>query len=747
MKKNLLLILFLCQFVYSQNTEVLSSGKDLKVGLVLSGGGAKGFAHIGALKIIEEAGVRIDYIGGTSMGAIVGALYASGYSADQLDSIVRVLDFKKLIQDDLPRKAKTFYEKADAEKYALTLPFDNFQLSFPSGVSKGQNLYNLFSKLTQHVNDKENFSDFPIPFFCIATNLETGKQKILNSGYLPRAIMASGAIPTLFSPVKINDTLYVDGGVANNYPIDEVRAMGADIIIGIDVQDTLKTKEQLKTAFDIFMQISNFNTIEEMEKKRLQTDVYLHPDIKGFNLVSFDDKATILEVGEKDASQLMESLKKIASKQKQKPTKVNVALQDSLLLSSISINGNNYYTRSYVLGKLKLRTGEKISYQRLSDGVNNLSATGNFQNVDYRLIKNDDDSYSVQFNLQESNSKMLLRLGVHHDDLFKGAALVNVTRKRLLTNNDVASFDIILGDNIRYNFDYYIDKGYYWSVGFQSEFTFFDKNVSVDFLSPDGINTQNSQINQVELKYGDLTNQLYFETIFTRKFLLRLGAEHKWLRYFSNTIGVEDQRATNRAVFVDNNYFSAFGKLKFDTLDNIYFPTEGFFFEGDFNFYLFDTRKDVPFFQYSIAKAKALFAKRLSSKITLVGCIQGGVAIGGESTKQLDFFVGGYGFKEVNNIKPFYGYDPLSLRGDTFLMSSLTLDFEPLKKSHINISANIANIGDNLFNSSRWIDRIDYTGYAVGCGWETVIGPVEVKYSYSPEVKESEWYVTVGYKF
>jgi NTE family protein len=159
------LLCLILNSAYSFGQDNLDATKDIKVGLVLSGGGAKGLAHIGALKLIEESGVRIDYIGGTSMGAIIGGLYASGYSANQLDSIFKKTNFNTLIQDNLPRSAKTFYEKEDAEKYALTLPFDGFKISFPSGLSKGQNVYNYMNKLTTHIGDLNDFSKLPIPFF------------------------------------------------------------------------------------------------------------------------------------------------------------------------------------------------------------------------------------------------------------------------------------------------------------------------------------------------------------------------------------------------------------------------------------------------------------------------------------------------------------------------------------------------------------------------------------------------------
>jgi NTE family protein len=201
--KKVVFFIILCLFFFCSYGQ-RDKSKDVKVGLVLSGGGAKGLVHIGALKVIEESGVRIDYIGGTSMGAIIGALYASGYRAEELDSIFKTVDFNTLIQDELPRSAKTFHEKEDAERYALTLPFDHFKISFPSAISKGQNVYNLLVKLLYHVNHITNFNKLPIPFFCVATDVETGEPVVLNKGYLPEAIAASGAFPSLFEPIEID---------------------------------------------------------------------------------------------------------------------------------------------------------------------------------------------------------------------------------------------------------------------------------------------------------------------------------------------------------------------------------------------------------------------------------------------------------------------------------------------------------------------------------------------------------------
>ncbi len=724
-----------------------SQDQDVKVGLVLSGGGAKGLAHIGALEILEEAGVRIDYIGGTSMGAIIGGLYASGYSAKQLDSIFNETDFTTLIQDDIPRSAKTFYEKDESEKYAITLPFDSFKIGFPSGLSKGQNVYNLISRLTLHVSDVDDFSKLPIPFFCVATNVESGKEVILNEGYLPRAITASGALPSLFSPVAINDTIYIDGGVVNNYPIDEVRALGADIVIGVDVQDSLKTRESLESAFDVLVQVNNYRTIEDMVEKRKRTDIYINPNIKDFSVVSFDEGKKIIESGREEARSVLDKLRSIASQQKQvdRPD-VDFFQKNKIYVSTVEINGNEKYTRSYVLGKLKLKTPAEISNKRFYEGVNNLSATGNFQDINYRLMQLEDGTYKIVFNLRENDSQMTLRLGAHYDDLYRTAALMNVTRKRVFTNNDIVSFDFVVGDNIRYDFNYYIDKGFYWSIGLRSRFLFFDKDIAVDLISDELGFSNQTQLNEIELEYGDLTNQLYVETLFRRNFLLGIGAEHKWLRLVSETIGI-DEDENPRTVFENTNYFSTYGYLRYDTFDNSFFPKSGIFFDGDFHLYLFAEGSNTDFDQFSIARAKAAYAQSITSKLSAVVATQGGFTIGNDATRTLDFFLGGYGYRKTNNIMPFFGYEALSLRGNTYLKSSLTFDYEIFRNNHVNIAANIANIGDDLFETGQWIDGIDYSGFALGYGMETFLGPLELKYSYSPERDEGEWFVTAGFRF
>ncbi|MFC4633720.1 patatin-like phospholipase family protein [Dokdonia ponticola] len=737
-------VTFLLLFVVLSLSAQVASEQDIKVGVVLSGGGAKGLAHVGVLKVLEEAGVRVDYIAGTSMGAIVGGLYASGYSAKQLDSLFRIIDFSMVIQDDLPRKAKTFYEKEASEKFAISLPFDNFKLSLPQSISKGQNTYNLLIRLLEHVSDTEDFTQLPIPFFCVATDIEKAEQVILDTGFLPEAISASGALPTLFKPVTLGDRILIDGGVVNNYPIDELRAKGVDIIIGVDVQDDLRKRDQLTTAPEIFLQINNYRTIKEMEGKRDSTDVYIRPDVAGFTVVDFDEKNTIIDRGETEARKQLDALKEIALRQGALSRKrILPKLKDSIAIDAIILRGNKEYTRSYILGKLQLDPPVTIDYEQFSNGINNLSATENFDRIGYRLKKIPEGTL-LQFDIQESKSKQSIGLGIHYDDLYRSAALINYTRKRVLFDNDIATFDFIVGDNIRYAFNYYIDKGYYWSLGLRSTYNTFEKGVNARLIETVGA-VDLTGINRVTLEYQDITNQIYLQTLFVKQFSLDLGVQHKFLDVETETINAGDN--ITGFVFEKSHFFGAYGQLKFDSLDNKYFPTSGFYFDGDFDLTLFSSDFNENFTEFSIANAYFLYAKSISDKFTLLTGISGGFKLGGEDVRSLDFFLGGYGNKKINNLVPFYGYDFISIAGDGYVKADFSLDYEFVKKNHFNVAVNIANAGYNLFPSEEWLTSPDYTGYALGYGMDTFLGPLELKYTYSPEVKTGEWFIALGFRF
>lgn len=421
------LVLISAFFFLPSSISAQDTIKKPKIGLVLSGGGAKGFAHIGVLKVLEAAGIKIDYIGGTSMGAVVGGLYASGYNATQIDSIFRKINFDELLQDYNPRTSKSFYEKRNDEMYAISLPFNKWSLGIPVALSKGLYNYNVLNQLTNKVRHVRDFSKLPIPFLCIATDIETGEEVILDKGYLPQAMLASSAFPTLFSPVEIDGRLLIDGGVTNNYPVDQVRKMGADIIIGVDVQDDLKDRNSLKDATRILVQISNLQMIESMKEKINKTDIYIKPDISGYNVISFDDGRDIIRKGEEASFVVYEKLKVLGNTETYKLQSLKNE-NDSIQINRISFSNLKNFTRAYVIGKLGFKQPSKISYRDLKNGLNKLNATQNFSSISYNLneLDNGDD---LHLTLTESKNKTFLKFGLHYDDLYKSAILVNLTQK------------------------------------------------------------------------------------------------------------------------------------------------------------------------------------------------------------------------------------------------------------------------------------------------------------------------------
>lgn len=734
----------------AQNTTAVESPK---VGLVLSGGGAKGLAHIGALKVIDEAGIKIDYIGGTSMGAIVGALYASGYSAKELDSIFKVTDFSKLIQDNVPRGAKTFYEKDDSERYALGLPFTNFNVSFPEAISGGQNIYNELVRLLFHVKDIQDFKRLPIPFLCIATNVETGEEVLLDDGYLPEAIMASGTFPSLFEPSEIEGEILIDGGVVNNYPIDQVREMGANLIIGVDVQHGLATRESLSSATEILLQINNYRTVNDMKDKIEKTEIYIRPDIDDFSVIDFDRSQEIVEVGERAAYTKFEELKQVSQNQNLVlENKNRIRVKDSLTINRLIIKGNDRYTRGYIKGKLRFNLAEKISFDKLKQGINNLSASGNFKTIRYELISNGLGTDLV-LKLKEDPTKMFIKMSAHYDDLYKSAALINLTKKNFLLKDDVASFDFILGDHIRYNMEYYLDKGFYWSFGVNSKFTDFDNEIDFGLIRSNFDVIDDPNIRQISLDVTDLTNQVYLQTVLQEEFAVTLGVEHKLLRYSTRTLNqFADEEAfapttDERTYFENSSYFSAYGKITLDTYDDKYFPTKGVFFDSDFHLYLFSSDFNENFKEFSIAKARLGTAFPLFHNLTLNVEAEGGFKLGTSGVTSFDFVLGGFGNDFVNNFVPFFGYDFLSLPGNSFVKAYSKLDYQFAPKNHLLFSANFANVDDDLFRTGEWFTEPTFSGYGIGYGYESFLGPIQIYYSWTPEINNGNFFFSVGYWF
>ena len=720
-------------FFFLGTLMVFGQEKQPKVGLVLSGGGAKGFAHIGVLKEIEKAGIQIDYIGGTSMGAIIGGLYAAGYSASQIEKIILETDFYTLLQDKNPRRTKTLFEKQHGEKHAVVLPVVKGKIGLPKGVSKGQNVLNFLTYLLSPVDSITDFSKLPIPFFCIGTDVETGEEIILNSGSLPLALRASGSFPTLLNPVEINGKLLIDGGVSNNFPVDILKRTGVDIIIGVDVQGKLYNKEDIVSVLDVLNQITSYQMYKKSSESAKKVDVYVKPEVTEYTVVSFENSKEILERGHAAALKHSKTFDSIASLQKVKrlAPEINTEIV-KFHLDKIEILGNQNYTRAFILGAMKISEGDSITAKEISEKINYLSSTNNFQRIDFALEGNTKGKKLV-LQVKESNDKSNIRLGVHYDMLYESGVLLNYTHKNLLIKNDELSLDLIVGDTPRYTLDYFVDNGFYYSYGFNSRYNSFNSEAGSKVLN----------VEAIDIQYTDFTNRIYMQTTFDRKFAIGAGLEHKIIKYSSKTLAA----STNQPlVFDDSQYFNVISYLNLDTYDNKDFPTKGVYFSAKYTWYLWSTDYAQDFVQFSQIKGKVSFAKSFGEKFTFEYISEAGFTLGDVSSESFDFSLGGYNQNFINNFVPLYGYEISSLSDQTFLKSTFNFRYNLVKNHYVSFLANYARVADSVFKNGD-LFKDTKSGYAFGYSLKTFIGPIELKYSWSPDTKNHFWYFNLGFWF
>lgn len=728
--KKLLILLLLPAYILAQDQP--------KVGLVLSGGGAKGIAHIGILKELENAGVQVDYIGGTSMGAIVGGLYASGYTADQIEEAVLKTDFMNLLQDKVSRREKPFFSKAHGEKYAISLPIKKGNLGLPLGLSKGQNVLNFLTELLAPVDEVTDFSKLPIPFYCIGTNIETGEEEVLESGSLPLALRASAAFPSLLNPVDIDGKLLVDGGVVNNFPVDVMKKKGVDIVIGVSVQGELLKREELVSVASLLLQIINFQMYKKSDEQVELLDVYIRPNVIDYSVISFDVKNEILAEGEKTAKKYRVVFDSIAKMQPKKREISKIAPEEKrFLVDRIIIKGNKNYTNNYILGKLQLREGDSVSYKEVSKKINTLTASKNFKRIDYHFEKSFQGK-KLELAVKEENIQSYLRLGLHYDLLYKSAVLLNYNHKKMLFQNDEFSFDVGVGDKIRYNVEYFIDNGLLPSYGFRTRYNVFNS----DFIYGSGL---------INGKYRDFSTSLYLQTTFDKKFAIGIGAEHKNINASTQNISAEGKED-----FFDNsNYINTFAFLKLDTYDKEMFPKKGFYADIGFKWFLWSDRNhrldelienSEPFHQFSQLGGTLGFATTFYDKLTFQYTSQAGYTLGKKSFEIFDYHLGGYNQNYINNFIPMYGYDTGGLNNQSYLRSEFNVRYEVYKKHYAMFIANYARVEEDVFDNGDLFKNTK-SGYAVGYSVETFLGPIELKYTWSPDHSDHYWLFNLGFWF
>ncbi len=362
-----------------------------KIGLVLSGGGARGAAHVGVIKVLEELRVPVDYIVGTSLGSVVGALYATGKSPEELSDIIRTIDWNRGFVDDLPRRRLPMRRKDEVDQFLINfeLGVKDRALSLPRGVIQGHSLHLLLKTLLGGTSLIQDFDKLPIPFRAIATDVEQSSTVVLGSGDLAKSLQASMSIPGIYAPVMLDRQLLVDGGVTNNLPVDVARQMGADIVIAVDISTPLAEQESLRSVVDIVDQLTNIltrNNVEERLSGLQEDDVYIRPDLVGFAASDFAKTPQIVDVGEVAARLLIKDLSKLSVssadylqyQQSQRPVP-----ELPVRVGQVILTQNSRLADSLLLQRARFPADRTFDQEQFHSAIDSIYASGVFERVDY----------------------------------------------------------------------------------------------------------------------------------------------------------------------------------------------------------------------------------------------------------------------------------------------------------------------------------------------------------------------------
>ncbi len=720
-------------------TTLLSSGLNTtmaqrkKVGVVLSGGGAKGVAHIGALKVLEEAGIPVDYIAGTSMGAIVGGMYAIGYTPHMLDSMVRTQNWTYLLSDRVPRSNMAFLERESREKYLLSVPLTRERkLKMPSGLVAGHNIYNLFSELTIDYHDSISFDKLPIPFACVAYDMVTGKPVVLDRGSLPQAIRASMSIPGAFQPIRTNGMVLVDGGIANNFPADVAKKMGADIIIGIDVGAGLRTEDELNNLADLFDQITNFTGLETLEQNKKLADFYVHPDIEPYNAASFSAEAidTLLLRGETAMRERWDDLialkKQIGITEDDPiPVRDSTNISRPLIIRNITFNGLRNVNEKQVRRTLRLHENTIVTLNDLNNAVTTLQGMGVFSEVRFQLDGH--SPYDLTFHVKES-SRNSVSFGFRFDTEEMAAILLNGTLSIRPMGSSLVELTTRLSENPYVNIAYIL--------GNETE-----RRMSLAYM----FRYNNLDLYRYGKKYSnfDYSYHLFdlnFSNIKIRNFKFDVGIKYEYFDFHS-LLTASDNGTRVRSEGLASYYASA----HYESTDQKYNPTRGISFLLGYtlstnNFVTY--RNGTPF---SAVDLNFLSALSVSRRVTFLPGLFGRILIGNDvAFPALNFLGGTVSGRYLPQQIPFVGIRNLEQFQNAIIGARLDFRVRLWQKNFVSLKGNYAKQSNSFFDL---LEGGNIWGIGLGYSYNTVIGPIELLIDYSNFHRKAGFYFNLGYYF
>ncbi len=745
------------------------------VALVLSGGGAKGAAHVGVIKYLESIGMPVDVVMGTSMGGLVGGIYALGYDADHLDSLIRGIDWDMALSDRVPRDYLSYSSIKYKEKYVLSFPFfydrkefmqmkesdqqytrrvedihfgageadatnmvkDNLLGSLPSGMVYGQNVNNIFSSLSVGYQDATDFYDLPIPFLCVATDLVSGTAKIWTEGKLNTALRSTMSIPGLFAPVRVDGMVLVDGGMRNNYPTDLAKKVGADIVIGVNLSEGYKSYNEINNLADIINTGIDMLGRTSFESNIDIPDVNIEPDMHEFNMLSFDDRSidTIIHRGYQAALAVADKLDSIKAVVGQDKTTLQNDPADDIrlrkvLVSGVEIAGVDDRESLYLMNKIKVGAGSRMGNREIEDAVATIFGTNAFDYVNYELL-GDEEPYRLRFNCKRG-PVCQLGLGGRFDTEEIVSVLVNLGIGVHKIQGSSLDFTGKVGTNPSANltYSYIFPKG--MSLNLMAGVRYTDRNT---FSIGD---------NRFRINFLDVRQEIFLSNITWSTFYLKTGFRNDY--YNVNSVMAEQAFGDYDVNQLSNDYVTFFFNARKDSFDNAYIPAKGKSFGVSYDWVFGGGPHKFNNFHALTLDAKKVVG---GDRFAFIPSVNIRYLIGDEVPVPFTNTIGGsMAGRYLDQQIPFIGINNAAAMQKILGVARTDWRFKLLKNNYLTAIANYALTCDEISEFKNLGEGVtDYFGCGVQYTYNSIVGPLSFNVHWSSYTHNFGLYLSLGFDF
>ncbi len=750
------------------------------VALVLSGGGAKGAAHVGVLKRLEELDIPIDMILGTSIGGLVGGVYALGYKSDFLDTLFTTADWNMLLKDRVPEQYIPYQTKMRRTRFLTTIPFEfgassredrkrrqeqmeeailqasdasvpsTFMQSLPSGFTSGINVENLIASVSVGYHDSISFMDLPIPFLCVASDIVSGKAKNWTSGDIATAMRSTMSIPGLFLPVRTKDMVLVDGGIRNNYPVDLARKMGADIVIGVTLTAGAADYTHVNNLGDMFGSLVDMLSREAYDANIIDSDVHITPDIKGFGMLSFNKDAisALLQKGYESALVRDVDLQRIArmtrgrrSARKNPPATYigNTPMQ----VRDVIIPGMSRRDSMYLTYKGHLEENVPYTAADVNESLYRLYGMGSFRKITYRAYNDGLDEYKLDVNC-EPGPRHGMSMGVRADNEELVAAAVGLGLNLYGLRGNRLEFEGRMGQNMSAMLRYSLILPYMPSIS--AEVKTESKNVHLVSWNDGNIVNSSASIGH---NYVDV----FLASHRMRNVNLMAGARYGL--YHLRSIMSESANGVPSMDIVGgmrSKWYTAYADMRFYSMDDKFFPSHGY--EGGWRF------EETFGERYSGTNAHIFSANwrqvmGSSSWFSFIPTFDTRLVFLNRNKEDVrttaDYFIGNLVGGEmrgryVDQQIPFCGWHNSIMMRPLVAAANLEMRARVLSDVYISLMGGALLSTDSISGLMKWEDSEYYLGSAFQLAYKTPVGPLKARVEYSP-ITNFGFYMGFGYHF